>query len=56
MVGRVNVGYNQQHFLKENKVNMSSQLQIMGKKSAKFNYPISIKAGIPVGIFEILFD
>ena len=55
MVGKVNVGYNQKHFLDENKVNMTSRLQVMGQKNAKFNYPINVKPGVPIGIFEIIF-
>lgn len=33
---------------------MTSRLQVLGQ-SAKFYYPISIRSGVPIGMFEIMF-
>lgn len=56
MVGSLSVGYNHQKLLHKHKMSMEKDVRPYPDTGKKFQYPATIYAGQPIGIFEVVFD
>lgn len=56
MIGQIEIGYNYKKHLQNNDCKLTIDLRPIEQKGNKYQYPVSVNAGLPVGLYEIVFD
>ena len=56
LVGQINIGYNYMRHLRENDIKVSMDIRQPCDVGKKYQFPLTINASVPVGLYEIVFE